>query len=794
MNSAKPSSGIADQGFAKIQGMLISADQFFRDSENDTVYLEDQHNIQIIYQDQHIKAKKAVIRLKTKQIELTGDVEILANDSTVGGEKIILDYESNTGTIYQGYVKSGNVMFEGDILQRTSEREYYVSNAAYTSCTNCPAAWKFQGSEIRAELGGYAYIKSSLLKFGNVPVLWLPYLIVPLRSDRQSGLLTPEFETSERGGLAFSESFFYVISRSSDATFTLKNYEFRGPKSLLNFRNVLNESSYSEFNTGFLNDRVFKDDPRLNNNRPATQKGQYVGRWFVKYEHYLELPDGAVHRAQLNNASDLQYPKDFPTETLNHGDPAMENRVSVSKNSKDQHISFETSYYINLLHAGPLASNEDAVHRLPEINFAQMPRRISEDSGIFYQWDVNYTNFSRSGKAYDDLSTTVGSDGKKYRYVSNSCNSPTYENTPGCTISEDGVYNSSTDLIRVGQRLDINPSIYRPFTVGNVLDLVPKISYRETHYSFPVGQEPSSIRRYARAELTGKTSISAVFGDTLSERGTRYKHEIQPEVTLTTIPWLDHRSHPFFGFTTQSDAPNYTKDNVSDGDLGTDYGLQWDYKDRVYDRGLVTFSVLNKFIEKKWIGDQPIYKQFASFRLSQSYDAYQDSRNDGVKEPWSDIAAVLDLRLDNLETYSTINYFPYQKVANSSARVKFINDANQFLQVGLSQKNIIVAGQSTDPTARVEDYTISSGFQAKYFNFVGQFVYDANWKNATTDRRFKSWAYLAEFKPPGECWIITFIHDQVTGGDTNFRISFNFTFDGKYKSNVSPDALSSYGF
>lgn len=194
------------QASAKIQGLLIEADSLTRDEDKGLVELDG--HVQIVRETQHISADRARIYLQSKHIELYGRVRMISPQSTVGGDMVSLDYETNTGMIYNGFVQSGSVIFEGKTLQKIGDDEYFVSDADYTTCTNCPASWSFSGQRIRAELGGYAFIKSSILKFGGVPVLWLPYLIVPLKSDRQSGLLTPEFEQSSVGGFAYSQSFF----------------------------------------------------------------------------------------------------------------------------------------------------------------------------------------------------------------------------------------------------------------------------------------------------------------------------------------------------------------------------------------------------------------------------------------------------------------------------------------------------------------------------------------------------------------------------------------------------------
>ncbi len=775
---------------AKIQGIVINADDMDRDSEKETVDLYG--NVQIVYNGQHIKADRARASLRSKQIELYGNVEVSSPKSKIVGEEVKLDYESNTGLIYNGYVQSGTVTFQGRLLQKLAEDEYFVVDADYTTCTNCPASWSFTGSTIRAELGGYAYIKNSVMHFGSVPVFWFPYLVVPLKSDRQSGLLTPSFENSNSGGLTFSQPYFWAISRSTDATFTLKTYELRGQKLLGEYRYVLSPESSGELNFAGIKDQVFKDESRVKNFRSAENKGKLMDRWFLRYQHYHELPDGYVQRSKVNLASDLQYSKDFPLETLNFGDSAMENRFSLTKNTKNQHWSAAGDYYINMMKSDPLAGNEDAVHRLPELRFSQTPQNIA-DSEWMYSVDLDYVNFTRAGPAYDQMVGPTTINGSTIRYVGNTCNDPNYDQSPNCKRLYTRGYDSTTDLIRTGQRLDFQPTIYRSYSVMNGIDITPKVSYRETNYQFNVGTDNTNVRRYFRTELNNRMTFSGVYGDLKDPKSSRYKHEIIPEVTYTAIPWLDHKTHAFFGNSQQTETPFTSRDNIGDGDLGTNYGLQFDYYDRVFDRNLVTFSVTNRIIEKRWIGDRPSYRQIMAFKLAQSYDAYQATAGGSNKQAWSDLAASLTISLDHFQTNSTFNYFPQQNVTNISSRARITNDDGKFFQAGLTKQYPIVPGQDTDSTKRVEDYTLSSGFISSYLNLMGRVVYNANSANAGNNK-IKSWAYIAQFKPPGDCWYITFIQDHVTGGDTNLKLGFEFTFDGVPKAPLPPETLDSFGF
>lgn len=776
---------LAQQATIKIQGFVGSAGAAERDTENDVAELSE--GVQLVYQDQSISCDSAKISLRSRKIEAHGNVRINSPVTTIGGEHIILDYENNTGIIYGGYVQSGNVLFEGEIIQKISETEYFVVEADYTACTNCPASWKFSGSSIRAELGGYAYIKNSVIRSGPIPVFWVPYLVVPLKSDRQTGLLTPEFEKTDTGGLTFAESAFITLSRSTDTTLTLKNYELRGLKGLFEYRYVLDDNSSGQFNYGTINDQAFATEDRYRLYRNANTKNNVLSRWYLKYDHYQDLPNGYVSRVQLNNASDLQYPQDFYRETQNHGDPAMENRLSITKNTTDQHFSLEGFYYINTLHADPLYGNDDAVHKLPEFKYSQASKYIG-NSPYIYNFDVSYANFVRSGKAYDDLCPLSGNR-RVPRTTGNTCDEH-WEDNPGLAPESDGFFDPYTDLIRTGQRIDFNPSAYRTFHFANAVEVTPRIGYRETHYIFPnLPVRPTdnvpqtNIRRFLRLDVGARTTFSRVYGEQSDLHATLWKHEIVPEVRYTRLPWVGQTAHPFFGFSPDQSEIPVARNFVSDEDTGLDSGLQFDYDDRLFEHNLLTYSITNRIVQKKWKGNEPEYRQIALLRFSQSYDAFQDQKSTDInKEPWSDISALLEVRYENYELLSNTEYYPYQKVSNTKSRIRYIDDYGRFIQAGLLLTYTIIPGQPVDYGSRLQDYIIAAGYLSGPLDFIGTVTVGASQEN---NGKIKSYSYIAQFKPPGDCLALKFAFQQVTGGDNQINLNLSFSFDGKGPPSLS---------
>ena len=74
----------------------------------------------------------------------------------------------------------------------------------------------------------------------------------------------------------------------------------------------------------------------------------------------------------------------------------MENRTSLTKNTDSMHMSVQVDYYKNMMQSNPLADNENAVHRLPEIRLSQIDTRVGT-SDFLFSYDFDYVNFVRSG-------------------------------------------------------------------------------------------------------------------------------------------------------------------------------------------------------------------------------------------------------------------------------------------------------------------------------------------------------------------------------------------------------------
>lgn len=735
--------------------LALNADQTEFNNADKTITLKG--NVQIVFKGNYISCDSATIFRNSYRVVAEGHVRLQTPKIYSEADRVDYNYESETGLFYKGFIQSGQVVFEGATIEKVGEKKYIAHNAQYTACTSCPPAWSFAGKKIVAEIGGYADITLPILKVANVPVFILPKILVPLKSNRQSGFLIPTLEVSGSGGPTFAMQYFRAIDPSRDFTVTLKNYQTRGWKGLFEYRYMLSKESYGNFHSGYIDDQAFKLD--IHDNEESKKEKE---RGFLSYEHYFTLPENYIQRTKLRYISDLRYMRDFSDELPENGKSSLENLMSITKNKETTHFSAEVGYNINLLKEDPFAENNDAVHRFPDIRYSIIEQKIA-NTHLLFKTDIHYVNFARNTYGYDDIcnpSLSNCDDGNS-----------TADQSLAVDTKRDGSFDPNTDLLRTGQRIDIQPSLSYPFQVAQRFNVLPVISYRETQYQFNAQApnfSPTAARRHIEADITFKTLFSKVLNP--GEEGPIFKHEIEPTVEYSVRPWVRRTNHVFFG-DFESEPYSQSTERVSDSDFFGINKLQFDYDDRLFNQRLMKFGVTNRLIRKRLEGTSQIYKNIASFSINQSYDFYQKKTEN--PQPWSSIDSVLNLWLDSVEAYAAASYFPYAHSTNSSTRVRVYDRRRNYLELAYTQAFTIEDNNYVDFDKRTEILTTGLGWAFKYVRLAGSFDY------SPVTYKIQSWKYKATITPPGKCWGLQFTHWQEIGADINYKFTFSFDFGGE---------------
>ncbi len=126
----------------------------------------------------------------------------------------------------------GYLYLKGKHIQNVAEHEYIIRDGYLTTCVcgaNEVPAWQFSGKEIKIRVEGYATFKHSVLLVNNVPTVYFPWMKLPVKTQRQSGLLAPVFKSHRKHtGFAYGMNYYWAINEYQDATFGYEYFQRLG--------------------------------------------------------------------------------------------------------------------------------------------------------------------------------------------------------------------------------------------------------------------------------------------------------------------------------------------------------------------------------------------------------------------------------------------------------------------------------------------------------------------------------------------------------------------------------------
>jgi len=736
------------QARAASQPFWLDAEEYNTTGKN---LAELKGNVKIIRGKEQLTCDYARVNMATKDVVAQGHVLYITPLIFIRADKFIYNFETQRGTLENALVQADQVTLEGRLIDKVGPKEFIAQDGTYTACTTCPPSWKFSSTKVTATLGEYAFLKNAVFRTYGAPILFFPYLVVPIKSERQTGLLTPQFSW-EQGYFHYMQPFFWAIDKSHDATLTEHFYAKRGYKTETEYRYVLNETSRGQFKGSYINDRLFGESDRYLNTHP-NEGPSAVQRYALHYDHHFDLPSHISNNLQVNSVRDLQYPVDFPQEIKGAGDPALETKMSFTKNTEHTHAGLDSTYYQNLLQSDPLASNERSVHKIPELRYSVLEQSVL-GSGLLFAADIDYTNFTRQ--------STTFLDGNR-----NGIYDPNYPDDPALR-----------DIARTGQRLIFEPRVLYPINFGRYLDVVPSVSLNDVNYQFGYGDQTQANRYYIKAEVTGRSRFARVYGATNDPKATRYKHEFQPEVTYSVVPYFYRDNHIFFGVL-DTEPVYLSRQPINETDQ-----IQFDYYDRLVDRHLVTYGVTNKLIRKRLMPDQSFqYREIVRHSLTQSYDIFDaDRTNEGniKKQPYSEVTSTLAVKLDAFAVNSEINYFPYQNITSNSSTLSMFDYRGD--AISLSYLNTFIIPRAREAPAQSLTETINAGITlvTKYFNLYGSGQYSPR-----SNEHWQSYDAATLIKFPGQCLGFLLGYRNLIGSrESQYYFTLPIYFGGGKQLNV----------
>lgn len=464
--STAPARG--DEAAEGDDGIRITADTMDHNQVDDVITADG--HVVLLWQGATLTSDNATYDRAKKVLKATGNVKIRKGGDSVQGESVNLDLESGRGELAQGtiFLKQNNMRFTGENVTRIGENDYSASQGTYTTCDAEVPSWKFGVDTLDMTVDEYGTAKNVVFYIKDVPVLYFPYVVFPVKRERQSGFLFPRFGWSEKKGAEVDIFYYWSISPSQEATLDLDIQTNRGVGTGLDYRYLRSRGS-----TGNLGGYLIYD---LNTNNP---------RGFIAQSHREIFSPEMNLRTSINMATDRLFFSDYGEKNGVYNRQSDDSTINFLKTWQNYaltaNLRYTQDYYAT--------SNNSTLQTLPEVGLAAVRQQIFS-SPVYFDLDSSATNFYRESGvrgqrlyAFPRLTLVTGIPGYLQVSAYGGAHLRGY-NTDNIPPANQVNGNDGSLLPEAGVRLSTSFSRVYDINGGKLQklrnEIVPEISYRYT--------------------------------------------------------------------------------------------------------------------------------------------------------------------------------------------------------------------------------------------------------------------------------------------------------------------------
>ena len=570
-------------------------------SADEGVY-EAEGNVVITRDDQSLYAQEAVYNVKTGIAKVSGEVRLEAGGDIFQGKRGIFDLKNKTGRIEDGsiFISDNHYYISGKVMEKLAEDTYLVKHCLVTTCDGESPVWSITGSEVSVTIEGYGKVKDAAFRVRGVPIIYVPYMIFPAKTQRQTGLLPPRLGYSGRKGLDAEVPFFWAISDQTDATFYERFMSERGYMQGLEFRYVADEDSKGNFLFDILYD---KKEAKDMNDPDDVQLSPFARtnrtRYWFRGRLDQDLTSGLDARLDADFLSDQDYLREFEGGIFGlkaRPDLAEESRRSVEETSSPTRRS-----RLRLSHYG------DAYSLQAVASYHQRPENPSQDQTAQPLAGLNFNLLPERLMKFP-MFFTLNSD---YDYI----------------WREAG---------QKGHRASLAPELRFPLWLGRYVEFEPSFRYTYNAQWFDANQQGQD-NYYRKAYEIGTrvaTNAERIY-DVDIRNAKRLKHKLSPALSYT------YRVH-------------------QDQDKQSPWFEPIDEKGKINQLTLSIENFLDARLESN--KGEVTYRQWAYLNLSQSYNIEESRHKEpGTKEePFEPLTGLLVLRpFQDIDIYGEARWDHY---------------------------------------------------------------------------------------------------------------------------------------
>ena len=351
----------------------ISAETLSHEGRSDTY--EANGKVRLTYDGISLLADNVIFREGDGEAFANGSVVMEKEGDILRAERLSINLTTKLGDVNNGdlFIKKPNFHIRGSKMAKVGPEDYHLDRGAFTTCDGDAPSWRFEASDLNVTVDEYATGKHVVFYVDNIPLLYTPYILFPVKRERQSGLLLPRIGSSTKKGFGLDLPFYWAISPSQDATFDLDIQSKRGVGAGLDYRYMRKRGGEGVFRGYGIYD---------------ASQSRFRGE--VVEKHLEEISESLNFKSDIAMATDRDFYRDFGEAAGDYNRQSLDSTVSLSKSWQDYHLATEFRYVEDL----DAPNNRATMQKLPGAAFTGIRRQVGI-SPFFFSLDSGFTNFYR---------------------------------------------------------------------------------------------------------------------------------------------------------------------------------------------------------------------------------------------------------------------------------------------------------------------------------------------------------------------------------------------------------------
>ncbi len=354
-------------------GVGVNADSISHDEEKDI--FQARGNVLVKWGGFTLLSDSVLVKQKENEAFAEGNVILRKDGIEFKSDRMKVNYVTQQGEAANGYlfIKQRNFHVRGDRFIKSGKDDYRLERGTFTTCDGDSPSWKFTATDLDVTVEEYATGRNAVFYAGGMPLFYTPYILFPVKRERQSGFLFPRFGNSTKKGINLDIPYYWAISPSQEITLDLDAQTKRGVGLGFDYRYLRPRESSGQVKGYLIYD---------------IQKEWMRGDLSIKQQEFFS--PSLTLTSDLRLALDRDFYRDYGEVNGDYNRQLLDSTMFLTKNWANSSLAVEGRYVVSL----DSPSNSETLQKLPAITFTRTRSPIGP-TPLYFGLDASFIELYR---------------------------------------------------------------------------------------------------------------------------------------------------------------------------------------------------------------------------------------------------------------------------------------------------------------------------------------------------------------------------------------------------------------